>query len=506
MHADGQVFGDGIARFPMRLRTKLIVSIPLLAATFGTCTSAFSAPPIVVIPIRSAPSITSPAANARVSSPLTVRGTAGKNHKVEVNVKATYTGGEQDLGTFQTTANNDGKWNTTPINLWLPEGAKNAKYTISAVQFVNDRASTPRTVTVLPPLNIIYRPIGNLHLAILGPRITAPADNARVGSPLTISGTGSKNSSVDVNVVAHYTATAGTHKIARQQDLGTFRANTGNDGKWKTSPVNLWLPENAKNARFEIKATQKIGSRNYTSNVIKVLPPLNIKLIPINPSLFRPAPTITSPTDNARVRSPLTIKGTAGKGNQVEVTVKSTFTGGEQHLGTFTVRANSSGKWQTTPINLSAPSGARNIKYVVSALQMTDGKKSLSTSIQLSPLGIIVPMPMPQIVPVPQVTQPHSNAKVNSPFSVRGTGITGDKVRVNVIASWKERVGFTTKSGHRDLGTHTVNVDTHGKWQTPHFTLNTSGRAYDIQYTIQAVQLSGSKTSAATTVNAKGNE
>lgn len=91
-------------------------------------------------------SITSPKNNSKVSSPLIVSGTAPKETTVSIKVKAIYSGGDQGLGTFTATPGNNGKWQSTPINLWAPEGSKNLRFEITVTD--NSRSGSTKKISV----------------------------------------------------------------------------------------------------------------------------------------------------------------------------------------------------------------------------------------------------------------------------------------------------------------------------------------------------------------------
>ena len=91
-------------------------------------------------------SITSPKNNSKVSSPLIIAGTAPKKTTVSIKVKAIYSGGDQGLGTFTATPDNNGKWKSTPINLWAPEGSKNLRFEIIVTD--NSKSNNSKTISV----------------------------------------------------------------------------------------------------------------------------------------------------------------------------------------------------------------------------------------------------------------------------------------------------------------------------------------------------------------------
>lgn len=109
--------------------------------------------------------ITSPTKNEQVESPLIVKGNADRNTVLEVNVVVNYTGGSQDLGTFKVTTNSVGSWSTIPINLWMPEGAKNVKFDITASIEQGDTTYTTNVVSVKPPQKTQTIPLSELKEA-----------------------------------------------------------------------------------------------------------------------------------------------------------------------------------------------------------------------------------------------------------------------------------------------------------------------------------------------------
>ena len=103
-----------------------------------------------------APVINTPKDGAKVTSPLTIRGKASPRNTVQVNVRATGTQYyilpyEQDLGTFNVTANAKGAWHTDPIEIPNPKGVSGLKLIITAVQEdATGQTSTETTITVQP--------------------------------------------------------------------------------------------------------------------------------------------------------------------------------------------------------------------------------------------------------------------------------------------------------------------------------------------------------------------
>ncbi|MDG4945248.1 OmpA family protein [Weeksellaceae bacterium KMM 9713] len=104
--------------------------------------------------------------------------------------------------------------------------------------------------------------------------ITSPTKNEQVKSPLIVKGNADRNTVIEVNVVVNYTGGS--------QDLGTFKVNTKSDGSWSTIPINLWMPEGAKNVKFDITASIEQGDTTYTTNVVSVRPPQKTQTISLS--------------------------------------------------------------------------------------------------------------------------------------------------------------------------------------------------------------------------------
>lgn len=88
------------------------------------------------------------------------------------------------------------------------------------------------------------------------------------------------------------------------------------------------------------------------------------------------APVIKSPVDGDNVTSPLIVRGTAIPRNTVQVNVRATgaqyyILPYEQDLGTFNVRVNRNGSWQTDPIDLPHPKNVTGLKFIITAVQQT---------------------------------------------------------------------------------------------------------------------------------------
>lgn len=309
--------------------------------------------------------------------------------------------------------------------------------------------------------------------------ITSPKSNARVNSPLVVKGSSSKNQTVEVNVQAVFSG--------GEQDLGTFKSKADNSGNWQTTPINLWLPEGAKNAKYLI--TAKVGNQVTTATV---LPPQNVVFRKVQklPTqvILNNLLSITSHQANDYVSSPLVVEGRS-VGGSVDVHVKATFSGGERDLGTFHAEpAGDRGQWKTNPIALSVPANASNVKYVVTATQVNNGKQGMQKSVTLRQKLSAAQIPMPKITS----PSPSGNVGSGDTLVVRGMGLSGanNSVEVTVRASWKEWVGGTIKSGAKVFANNQkANFSGQINWQIPNIKASVPATAFDIQYTAYATQV-----------------
>src|SRR5699024_2680898 len=187
-----------------------------------------------------------------------------------------------------------------------------------------------------------------------------------------------------------------------------FTIPVDDNKKWTSTPINLWLPKGAKNAKYVITATKAGEEDNSQKAVITVTPPKNVQIVALKDlkevkmktvilkkaviseqlleMLKADPPKISSPKPNEQVNSPLIIKGTGFKNAPVEVRVKSRYTNGENDLGLFRTTSDDQGNWQTIPINLCAPKEAQNISYQITATQFDEEKgPSRDTRITVKP-------------------------------------------------------------------------------------------------------------------------
>lgn len=355
------------------------------------------------------PTIHSPTNNSQVSSPLTIKGTASRNAQVEVNIEATFIGGSQDLGTFKANADSKGKWSTTPINLWIPEDAKNIKFQIIAIQTFNNMELTSKTVTVLPPptiktisrseikgdilmqvnpnvatkkipQNISLKP--NMNAALIKaaalPEITSPNHQAVITTPLTVEGTAKRGSTISVTVESN---------IAKPNfNSKSVRAVVDENGKWKTAPINLWLFENETDARFTISATEKIPGidQPLLSKPITVIPSINQNFPrhPVKPKIS----SISKAGENDASR---VIKGSAGPGRTIQIYILSYYTDSKgkrvdlPKVNSSTTSDNQ-GKWATSPIILPTANTESQLTHNISVNQIAFGQVSGNTSLKIT--------------------------------------------------------------------------------------------------------------------------
>lgn len=396
----------------MQLSRKFFIITTALALGLGggiQISQAAPQPKKVVRAISQTPTITSPKNNARVNSPLTVKGTAPKESKISISIKATFKSGSQDLGTFSATANSSGKWQTSPINLWAPEGAKNLRYEVVASRTVRMKGKTTKRriqrytsekVIVSPAKKVLFVPVAQLtekKLRALNPRatlvlkptlkpvlkpilqparidpitgelirpsvpsgpnvtITSPNRNATVDFPLNIKGTAARNSRIQVLITTEC-------QIYGQNTLRRTKAYTSSDnnGKWQTGMLfSIQAAEADGNVTHKISAVRIENDREQgnTASVIVSSQPREFSGL-----------KITSPESNLyqgeEVTSPITVKGRAIKGHTVEIRVQTGsrnagnynqpgYSGSRVIKNWFPVTVNSQGHWSSR-INIGSP-------------------------------------------------------------------------------------------------------------------------------------------------------
>lgn len=304
--------------------------------------------------------------------------------------------------------------------------------------------------------------------------ISSPKNNSQVTSPLTVSGRAAPGSPVKVSVEAVYDS--------GRQNIKNTNVRPARNGTWKTAPITLQMPQDARNGRFEITASQMASGNTpkkeraqssatvtvklQQMKIIGAKPKLpigriepNAPVVEVKPDTpeilpLDPVPVITSPTRNSSVSSPLVVRGTARKTNdRVMVDIKATFTGGEMLLKQHTpLTVDNNGQWRAPATELWLPYGAKNAEFKITASQA--GRKS---QVIVKPASSI-----PYELAKPTITSPARNARIALPGTVRiqGTGIPGHTIDVAVRGYWGSRYG----NGNRQAGHGTAVVGANGQW------------------------------------------
>lgn len=463
--------------------------------------------------------ITAPKNNQSVTSPLTAKGKTIPGTDINLQIVAKFTGGEQDLGTFTIKSDDHGNWTSIPINLWLPEDAKNAEFDIIAMKSSNGTQKEQDKITVKPPSNILlvarkdFENVkmkdvklkkANLNTSLLEtlksapPRITSPSSNAQVSSPIIVKGTGLKNTPIEIHIQSNY--------AAGKQDLGVFRTTSDASGNWQTIPINLWAPDDAKNVSYVITATQfdEDNRPSREGSVTAVPKQGQIMLVNSHPSLVqaklqpkltqvskRPTinvpvkeepvkeepnlgpvdkPIIINPTNGSISRDGrFQIMGTGTPGHTVKSTVNLVYylKRNKQHKNfSFDAQVASNGVWRTELKNYSVPKEAYDIQYSITSHQIRseDNKRSATDKASLS-----------QMISSPKLS--HFSYKAPD-FASSGSGqvwngITGKKYYEHVYLKGDGGAGLkvsisvdTIKDGKKRGGRRgTVDVDSAGHWK-----------------------------------------
>lgn len=373
--------------------------------------------------------ISSPANNASVASPLTITGTAPKNSKILVNIKAIFTNGSQDLGTFSTSANSRGKWQSKPITLWAPKGAKNLRYEITASDAVvvkdqkrrvGRQGANVQKVTVTPVKTVLLLSeveMTEKKIKALNPEltpvsqrvifggidrntgetiintpasnkvnvsITSPSRNTKVDFPLMIEGKAKKNSTIEV-VIAQIFSQYG-QSVTKTTKTEAISDGSGN---WKTGKLYSIQANVADgNVKLEISAVMRENGRK-TSNTATI----TVSSDPKEKLWLK----ITSPESNlyqgAKVTSPITVRGRAMKNNTLEIRVQtgqgyaSNYHNSGRIIKDWTsVSVDSNGHW-SAQLNTGKPKTtngrAPQQEYYLTILVRDKSKKSEIKTLQL---------------------------------------------------------------------------------------------------------------------------
>jgi|GEM_PF-6928394 len=296
--------------------------------------------------------------------------------------------------------------------------------------------------------------------------ISSPKNNSSVDSPLTVRGTAPKNQRVGVNVTAVYDG--------GQRNLGTMNTTANGSGHWATKPIQLLLPENAKNAYFKIVASYKVGKQTHTSSIIKVQ--LKQKLVPVRPNIeakdkLKPMPKavpvkptnyvkpdITYPTAGLYLTMPYhyPVRGKATPNRNVKVTVIGKWTedgrSKSRQIDQKTVRTASNGKWSVDmryeSVGVNYPTS-----YDVIAEDIAFPDKDTVTVYE-------------NIKPTIQF--PHANEEwtANGNYVISGKGAPGHQLKVSITAHWVTVNGNTRHNQTRVIANTRVDVNAQGHWNT----------------------------------------
>ena len=278
-------------------------SLPAATAAPAIPTAAPAVPAAIV-----APSLTAPAAGATLATgPITFSGTAAPGAEIQVVVDGVPVG--------KARAGADGQWSLSatvdkPGDRQVVVQALDAQGAVAA-------AANPATVSIGAP-------------AAKAPTIAAPAEGAIAGGSLTLSGTGTPGSRIEI--------------LDGDKVIGT--AAVAADGTW-SFPTAPQPGTHAYSARVA-------GDASAASAPVSVAVPA-----PQAPAAAQP-PAITAPANDAKLNSgPFTMTGTAAPGAQIEILDSDKVIG--------TVTAGAYGTW-SLPVTPSGSTAA----YSVRPAGMTD--------------------------------------------------------------------------------------------------------------------------------------
>lgn len=474
-------------------------------------TSRAAAKPMLKLnnPVDSAlPTVTSPENNEQVTSPLIINGTANKNSQVEVHVEAVFTGGSQDLGSFKINANDAGEWSTIPINLWVPENAKNVKFHISVLQNLDNNSSEGERITVIPKQSVqmiaqaqinadmitqlnpsvIKQTVskkGTLKAKISPsniklpppPQITSPTNQTVFTTPLIVEGTAQKNTNIDVTI----------ESTIALPNFNIISSSTKADehGNWKTDRINLWLFEGETDARFKITVTETDTETHVRrqSQPITVIPSID-QNFPRRP--VKPWGISYSPKAGKNALSPVVISGLSGPNRTIQIFMGSRYTdanGKRVDLPQKRTAAisDNQGKWKTDPIMLPTPKTEKEITHSIHVNQIGLGHQSGNHSFKMTS--------DPNRVVEPVMTNPNSSRSIGRTQVVKGTGVPGRIIEVSVRRTWEPKnYSHPPKYRNTKLATHQVEVDADGNWKTHAISMGTD-KDRDLVYHFSAVQI-----------------
>ena len=223
--------------------------------------------------------ITSPTKNEQVESPLIVKGNANRNTVLEVNVLVNYTGGSQDLGTFKVTTNNVGSWSTIPINLWMPEGAKNVRYDITASIEQGDKNYTTNIVSVQPPQKTQTIPLSEIRKAKYK-KMNPNAIYKQKGATSQKGTKGAKKTtSPKVNLVSQMHKKKSKISIDSPESAQEGDIENTSDTATAATGLNYYMAHQAKQLEQQMAGTGVAVTQNPTTGNIDIVMPGNITFV-----------------------------------------------------------------------------------------------------------------------------------------------------------------------------------------------------------------------------------
>lgn len=359
------------------------------------------------------------------------------------------------------------------------------------------------------------------------PIITLPRHGSKVTSPIIVQGVGARNHKIEVNVTAKYQM-KGRYL---DRDLGTFKVDADRGGRWKTTPINLWLPTGAVKPYYTISARQRAtvdgplsGSRGIavlpgTNIVFKSVgsdsivvkapvdapfdpkkkpadkPPINDAPILVDPPSDAPPLlakrfAIKTPKSGAIVNSKMAISGTGLRGKEITVTVSSNYLAYKDEYykpnpvkGPKTdttsrikgptrilkTRVAADGRWETAPVDFTLDNNQEDGKF---SITVTDGKLTKSIDVKND-----------QMATGPSrfsVTSHRSGAIItpNSSFRLLGTAkpdsivrlvVTYDGVSkaINKTGPFGISTPFDIEVEDGEWGTYETRAGSNGLWSAP---------------------------------------
>ena len=255
-----------------------------------------------------APTVSSPAPNAMIASPLSIAGVGVGG----AGVTATLSAGDQPLGQGAGVADASGAFR---FDMAFTDQAEATSLTLRVSQ-VKDGITSATAVVLLTQR-------GRVTPTIAAPVIVAPATGAAIASPVDVSGTGLAGASIAIEVLS------GT------QTIGQGSATVDAAGQFVAA-----VQFNS-NTATEIRVHQTkdgVSSPDAAVSVTALATPM--------------APSITSPVRDARVASPVVVRGQAQPGLRVKARVRAAL----QEIGAAEAMADVSGAYEVIVAYTSVPS------------------------------------------------------------------------------------------------------------------------------------------------------